>query len=404
MKHGGQMPTAQEFKVELTKKLFEIVQNTDWPVADRAALVEFVIAHGADVHATDQFGRAALHYANHAEVAKVLCKNGADLDAIDIEGNSVFHLAKTLGRMDVVDVLVSEGVNPMVRASYPDLHEMLSSQGEDTPVTKDDLNERLFKEVRSEKPNAELMSALLRAGANYACYDAEGKTPMHYASAADSEPALKALFGAHFQNVLHANNGNIATARGANALKALTNIQDTTGKTPLHYAISKTIVDALCLIGADVSATDHLGRTALHYAKTAEVAKALCTNLADVNAQDNFWCTPLHFATFEVAEALCDHGANIKAADKMGVTPIAYASSTGDLPLVALLMTYAPKGPGGHGMVVATPGVGCDPIEVMVRFSEDFDHNTGAASAAAADAVKPIGDDADTGVDVAEAL
>lgn len=78
--------------------------------------------------------------------------------------------------------------------------------------------------------------------------------------------------------------------------------RDAQGATPLHYASAKgsrDIVKLLLDAGADASIADNQSRTALHLACQAgnkDIIRLLCDNGADLNGTDRQGQTPLIYA------------------------------------------------------------------------------------------------------------
>jgi ankyrin repeat protein len=85
----------------------------------------------------------------------------------------------------------------------------------------------------------------------------------------------------------------------------LVSSKDSTGYTPLHYAVEewhKDVAELLLANNADVNAKGAGGKTPLHYAieeRCKDVAELLLANKADVNAKDKNGRTPLHYAVEE---------------------------------------------------------------------------------------------------------
>jgi len=77
--------------------------------------------------------------------------------------------------------------------------------------------------------------------------------------------------------------------------------KDKLGRTPLHYARSPEVVQALVRAGADVNARDILLWTPLHEARSSEAVQALSNAGADVNATNHAGRTPLQIASLSAA-------------------------------------------------------------------------------------------------------
>jgi ankyrin repeat protein len=88
--------------------------------AERGAgwAVTILLAHGADPAAADLWGATPLHVAATAAVAGLLLDREAGPNASDRDGNTPLHRAVGSGRIDVADVLLERGAD--VRASNSD--------------------------------------------------------------------------------------------------------------------------------------------------------------------------------------------------------------------------------------------------------------------------------------------
>jgi len=80
--------------------------------AGHAALVERLLARGANVHAWDENGRTPLHLAaqaGHREVAELLLEHGADVNAADLQGHTPTGLAAEAGHEELAEFLREHG-------------------------------------------------------------------------------------------------------------------------------------------------------------------------------------------------------------------------------------------------------------------------------------------------------
>jgi ankyrin repeat protein len=95
--------------------------------------------------------------------------------------------------------------------------------------------------------------------------------------------------------------------------------------------------------GAEVRAQDYDMRTPLHYASTRGVVEALLAAGADVNARHVPWArTPLLDAAMhgfrEAVEALLDHGADLQAKNCSHFTALHWAAWGGHTEVVKVLL------------------------------------------------------------------
>jgi len=128
-----------------------------------------------------------------------------------------------------------------------------------------------------------------------------------------------------------------ASSRCLPDIKSLVEVADVNwrnadGKTPLHAAVAAECMDAVNVLlesNADVDAADEQGWTPLHYAArvgNVELVRRLIAAGADVNVEDVDGNTPLHVAkNEEVALELINANADIKA-NKRGQTPLHIAA------------------------------------------------------------------------------
>ncbi|KYM99825.1 PREDICTED: nuclear factor NF-kappa-B p100 subunit isoform X1 [Cyphomyrmex costatus] len=131
----------------------------------------------------------------------------------------------------------------------------------------------------------------------------------------------------------------------------LVNIQNSSGKTPLHYAASQDqpeIIQALLMLGADPNVTDHYGQMPLHRAvKFPETEGSIDVLLAekDVNieASTDFGWSPLQLAaqagSYHAVSALIKAGANVNNTDMTyGRTALHIAVEGGHKDIVEFLL------------------------------------------------------------------
>ena len=122
--------------------------------------------------------------------------------------------------------------------------------------------------------------------------------------------------------------------------KADINMKDFDGKTPLHYAMSKSpsIVSALIENNADVNSINNKGETPFFSAMqnldySSDIIKILLKNKADVNIPTFNLETPLYAATYalsvENVKLFILHGADINISNRDGDSPIDIATELG---------------------------------------------------------------------------
>jgi cytohesin len=167
----------------------------------KSDVVEFLLAHGADVNITGMFG-SPLHAAmmareaNAAHIAALLLAHGANVNAVDNKGDTCLQSAASSGFKDVAELLLANHADVDTKGDYGK-----------TPLS--------WAALCGHKDVAEL---LLANKADINAKDNEGRTPLHEVAVARSRWADK----------------DVAELLLAN--KADVNAKDNQGQTPLDLA------------------------------------------------------------------------------------------------------------------------------------------------------------------------
>ncbi|AFZ07220.1 serine/threonine protein kinase [Oscillatoria nigro-viridis PCC 7112] len=264
-------------------------------------LVQQLINDGANVVVRDSYKRTPLHYATTKEVAALLM---LDINAMDKSGNTPLHLAVDRGSQDIAELLIANGASVNAR----------NEKGQ-TP---------LYRAIAIG--HNEIAALLINNGTDVNNIDGSGTTPLHKAAHYGNVKILKLLI-----------------AKGAEI-----NIQDNQRKTPLDIAVDLKLQDTVALLiskNPDVNSEDKEGRTLLHIAvdfKLENVAKQLIAKGAFVNAKNNLLQTPLHLAAAQgsqdIAELLIANGARVNVRNDNGQTPLYQAIAIGHNDIAALLI------------------------------------------------------------------
>lgn len=112
-RHPDQLDTAASFKLD---KRLTMIPPLMWAVrGGNPEAVELLIAHGANVNATDKFGMTALWLAvdeNKPTIVEVLLRAKADPDAPTTFGSSPLICALRRGDVEMAKVLLDAGADP----------------------------------------------------------------------------------------------------------------------------------------------------------------------------------------------------------------------------------------------------------------------------------------------------
>uniref|UniRef100_A0A4W6EM55 Poly [ADP-ribose] polymerase n=1 Tax=Lates calcarifer TaxID=8187 RepID=A0A4W6EM55_LATCA len=177
---------------------------------NRLAVVQFLLQHGADVHAKDKGGLVPLHNAcsyGHYEVAELLVLHGAVVNVADLWKFTPLHEAAAKGKYDICKLLLQHGADPtrknrdgntpldLVKDADTDIPGPARHTGE-TLHSKDWSYLNLFPCVcvcvTAGYNNLEVAEYLLQHGAEVNSQDKGGLIPLHNAASygADDVRAL----------------------------------------------------------------------------------------------------------------------------------------------------------------------------------------------------------------------
>ena len=267
----------------------------------------------------------------HVHVLRCLVENGADVNGTSDDAFTALMIASYFGQLDAVNFLIKHGagVHHKDNLGYTALHHA----------------------VTHDLGSCELLSCLIKSGANVNARANDNRTPLMIASENNHLNAVIFLTD-HGANIdlqdregyssLHYAAGNISDS--CNVLDFLiTNDADvnafTNDKfTPLIIASNcnnLNVVNSLIKHGANIHLVDRYGRTALHYSITVvdhdsvTVLRSLIKNGADVNALTNDNCSPLMMSSLSgsvnVVTILVENGANMDMQNQNGDTALHYA-------------------------------------------------------------------------------
>nr|ATU31391.1 calcium-independent cellular PLA2 [Plodia interpunctella] len=183
--------------------------------------------------------------------------------------------------------------------------------------------------------NKEIINALANSdSSSLNIYNKQGYTPLHTACLADAPDCVRAL-------LLSGADVNLAASqRTSSAMPGIVgdllknnqpklHQQDMKhGGTPLHWAVSREVIEALVDKNCDINALNFDDRTALHIMVLRgrlECAIALLSQGAQHSTGDKDGNTPLHLAVKQtniaIVQALIVFGAKLEAKNKEGLTP-----------------------------------------------------------------------------------
>ena len=273
---------------------------------DSSAVVQILLAKGADTSKTDGHGRTALFYAamrGKTNVVRLLLSYKADSSIGAEDGDTPLHSAAFHGHEEIVKLLLKDGnnVNITGRNILTPLH---------------------YAAINGYETIAKL---LLESGARFTAGAIYGVTPLHCASLIHGEIVQLLLdFGADVNHV------------------------SDNGSTPLHITAefgNKIGAQALLIKGADVAMLNENGESALHVAAQngqEGLVSLLLDHRAEVDLKSEFGLVALHYAASagheKTVKILLDSSANLNALDNSGRTSLHNAAFEGRETIVKLLL------------------------------------------------------------------
>ena len=160
--------------------------------------VRLLLEKGADVKVVDLDGKSLLHWAAHADIARMLIDRDLDVNAGARAGSTPLHTAAKQDFYDVAELLLEKGADVKAKdmAGVTPLHEARSVAVARLLIKHGaDVNAR---DERGSTPlhwaeTAGLASLLIRQGAEVDARDVDGCTPLHVAARAGRPDVVRLL-------------------------------------------------------------------------------------------------------------------------------------------------------------------------------------------------------------------
>ncbi|HTL51847.1 MAG TPA: ankyrin repeat domain-containing protein [Planctomycetota bacterium] len=352
-------------------------------INNNAALVAALLEKNAKPDLQDTTGQTALHYAVRAankEAIDSLLAHSASIDKVEkSKGLTPVHLALTLGRDDLAQMLVAaqlnEKTNPLFfwihdnqpapwqaeLDAHPDLLDLriaggwsmlhqavldnrtdfinyLLDHGFD-PLARD-CGRRTALHIAARTGDVDLITRLIQKKSDPRAIDERGLAPLSLAIRNNNHAVAEVLLlNGGDPNILDTSGRTSAFDMAAcdEAMAALLlrhnvhlNVRDPQNRTVLYSALNDPKRTALLIAGgATANLKDKAGMTPLHQAAAnspAEVVAQLIRAGVPLDERDNTKRTALHIAALNsnvaVARLLVESGCDVDAIDKTGTTPL----------------------------------------------------------------------------------
>lgn len=376
--------------------LFHISEYEIYDAYDDA-IVQFLLAAGANPNRGSKFGWTPLHLAagnHHNKLITRLLNAGANPNIQNCIGSTPLHSIFDLNAFgknknhyneEGMMFLFKAGANPNIKDEMGKtvLHCAIKFEASRSAISflleygvdlnkQDDLDSSTALHYAVEKNNIELVKLLLENGADPNLKNEDDCTPVIIAAQEGYDKIVSLLirFNADL-NIVDATGStalHYAAARGSIGNKVLPlllqeglnpNVQNNNGWAPLHYAISfeDDTVEGVTLLlqaGANLTIKTACGDTPLSLAIRGcfnNKIDLLIKAGIDINEQDNQNRTPLHWAVaYAIKNSSANHakivcilleiGADPTIEDEEGYSPLHLALAAQRADLVTLLNSY----------------------------------------------------------------
>ncbi|XP_070156251.1 nuclear factor NF-kappa-B p110 subunit isoform X2 [Polyergus mexicanus] len=292
--------------------------------------------------------RTRVSYSNSGELAQMTFNPDMPLINTSVtnvpSSNESTEISKEIKKM-LEDRCSSSEFKDFVEHINLELYESLVTQSEENKLTYDGASSKkddemfakniIIDTINSIKANPDKSKdIIINMFKNRTTY---GDSPLHCALRYGQKNIIKHIL--MLMSVLKTN------------AEELVNIQNSSGKTPLHYAVSQEyaeITKALLILGADPNISDHYGQMPLHRAVQFSEAKAsidvlLSEEKINIEANTDLGWTPLQLAaeagSYYAIHSLVKAGANVNNIDmSYGRTALHIAVEGGHKDIVEFLL------------------------------------------------------------------
>ena len=365
-----------------------------WCACERGRLdkVRVLLHSGADRTITDRSGRTVVHAAltrGHGDLARELLQDSdLKINSRDAAGTGMLHLAVRAkdqeavicllnhnADVNIVDVSGRTPTSIALDLKLMEILRLLLLHG--SKLTNHPNSDVVFHFVKSD---ADVVDILLRQGVSFTCTDPSGQSPLHVALRCGAWP-VSLLINERTDHIVDADQDSTSVlhvacqqdppfavlSRLLTKYKHCLNKKDNSGKTPLHYAMTKAVQDSQVVklmveMGASPGVEDNNTCTPVHLccqqlpdlhggSLLSAVDKLIsCSKHSDfrVNSRDNHGRTCSHYIGMTKEERLGDTGigllkyilsmGSLDISDQVGRNALHYACESENIKMVELMV------------------------------------------------------------------
>lgn len=308
-------------------------------------IIQLLLESGSLVHHSDFCGRTGLHWAARFGIAAaviLLLKAGADITNQDFQGKTALHCVAMSDNTEALAHILQHamhfGISSSTFAKYAPHQLLRKTQSDVFPLAITE-TKKFDIDCRDDDQMTPLMwsaycghtrqcAALIAAGSKLDLQDTEGKTCLHWAMSNKHSEIVTVLVEAHPEWI---------------------QCRDKYGRTPLHLACADGNIGVVYyLLGvwsAAMNNTDEAGRTPVHWSSicgNGSVVKLLCDFGAKLNKRDKSGATALHYAAQQnyrdCVHILLRKGASVLCCDDSGRPPLMWACIQGHVEVAKMLV------------------------------------------------------------------
>jgi ankyrin repeat protein len=346
--------------------------------------IRYLVAAGANIHrpvsAENPVTPALLGIRSGGTLLKALI-NTKSLNSRNPDGRAMIHLASQEGKVDTINILISEGAQLNDRDNKGKTALDYAFEGTTSFSCAETAEKLVLAGALSSNPFFAYFAPAARS-ANYNIRISGDYTALHYAAQKGYSGYVSFILSKKTDINTKTNSGATALHEAYRAGEvdimrqlitggADVNARDAKGNCPIHLAVPADQHElAMVLLlenGAEPNVRDEHGDTPLHVVivlgRSLELVNRLLAAGADISIRNVEGITPLHLAVennrTDLVSVLLENKADIFAADNSNVTPLEWALKKNNAAVLDALLT--------KDTVLQSNSAGNTPLHIAVK-------------------------------------